>query len=240
MPELSQVKRTLGFARNASGPHSAIAVICDLKDFSQFLNHPDVQEYVPKFLNHIYNALSILFFGGDQYWIREDERDWGPIQAPVHEKFLGDGALYIWTADPRTLDELAAQLANRLWNLQNRFHAVLEQCRDDVPVVALPSKLRFGLARGTVYELTRAESGAKEYIGFCINLASRLQKYCPELAFIASARLGIPGTSLAEYGYKKVVATAIKGFPEEIVIVDRDEFEVRLTAEIRDTLFREL
>jgi class 3 adenylate cyclase len=110
---------------------------------------------------------------------------------------------------------------------------------DRVPVVDLPRKIRFGIARGTVYELRRANSSAREYIGFCINLASRLQKYCPDLAFIASARIGLREDVLAKNGYVRVVAKDIRGFPQEIVIVDKDEYN-GLPSEAREKYFTEL
>ena len=107
-----------------------------------------------------------------------------------------------------------------------------------VPVVEVPRKIRFGLSRGSVYELKKPNTTAREYIGFCINLASRLQSYCPALGFIASAQLMIPDSVLEEYGYQKTVATQIKGFPDELVIVDIDEYE-DLPDELRDDLFKE-
>lgn len=95
------------------------------------------------------------------------------------------------------------------------------------------------MARGTIYELTRASGTNKEYIGFCINLASRLQKYCADLGFILSARLGLPDEFVAKEGYTRVVATKIRGFPEEIVIVDKGEYEA-LPEDLRASLFRDL
>jgi hypothetical protein len=70
----------------------------------------------------------------------------------------------------------------------------------------------------------------------CINLASRLQKYCAGLNFIASARLNMPSSILQKHNYMKVVATNIKGFPKEIVIVDRSEY-AKLDPKVRQDLF---
>ncbi len=239
MAEIDQKRHTLGFKREASPPKDGIALICDLKGFSAFLNQPDVQHYVPAFLNHVFEALSIIFFGGEAYWLKTKPTLRG-LPAPVHEKFLGDGALYIWSLPTPKLDELARLMCNSLWNLQEWFEKrVLARCHEDVPVISLPKQIRFGLARGTVYELQKSETGEKEYIGFCINLASRLQKYCPELAFIASARIGLRDEYLKKNFYTKVVATSLRGFPEEIVIVDQREFAA-LDETTRSGLFRKL
>jgi len=130
-------------------------------------------------------------------------------------------------------------LVNRLWNLKNNFGKILSKCSDEVPVVDLPKKIRFGLAAGSVYKLTYEDSNKEEFIGYCINLASRLQAYCRDLGFIASARIGIPMSILKKHGYIKVVATKLKGFPKEIVIVDELEYK-ELEEKVRTELFEEL
>ena len=151
---------------------------------------------------------------------------------------MGDGAMYLWAAEKSEAftENFIYLLCNRLWNLKTEFNEVVKKSHDQVPVTDVPRRIRFGLARGTIYELKRRNSQQREYIGFCINLASRLQKYCPDLGFIASARIGIPESKLKENGYIKVVAKQIKGFPREIVIVDSDEFE-NLNSDIKSQYF---
>ena len=240
MPKL--LTDTIQFDTKASRPKHALVVIYDISGFSKFFNQPDVQEYVPRFLNNISEVISVIMFGGDRYWESPKEFVWDTFPAPVHEKFLGDGALYIWLP-PGSAKEFPSlfitQLCNSLWNIQNKFKKILRKCAEDIPVYELPQGIRFGLARGTVYELTNRKTREREYIGFCINLASRLQKYCSQLDFIASARIGIPQETLNRYGYIKVIATKIRGFPKEIVIVDKNEYN-KLSEEIRNDLFEPL
>lgn len=239
MPRL--LADTIKFDTKASRLKHAVVVIYDLTGFSKFLNQPDVHEYVPCFLNHISNVISAIIYGGNRYW-ETPHKKWRALPAPVHEKFLGDGALYIWLP-PRNAKEFPpsfiANLCNSLWNIQSDFEKILKACADDIPIYEIPQGIRFGLARGTIYELTNRETREREYIGVCINLASRLQKYCSDLAFIASARIGIPGAKLSRWGYIKVIATKIKGFPKEIVIVDKNEYNA-LPEEIRSDLFESL
>lgn len=128
---------------------------------------------------------------------------------------------------------------NRLWNLKNKFSNVLEHCKDEVPVVDLPNRIRFGLSAGSVYKLTYANSTQTEYIGYPINLASRLQGYCRDLGFIASARINMKEKTLSEHGYLKVIAKNLRGFPKEIVIVDKNEYD-GLDPKIKEELFEEL
>jgi hypothetical protein len=115
----------------------------------------------------------------------------------------------------------------------------VESALDEVPVFEVPQRIRFGLSRGAVYELQKPNTQVREYIGFCINQASRLQSYCPGLGFIASARLMIPKKSLDEHGYLQVVAKKIKGFPNEVVIVDKLEY-LALPKDVREDLFSNL
>lgn len=236
-----RIQRTMRFARTASHPKHAIALIYDLEGFSKFFNQPDVHEYVPRFLNHVSEALNRVFLGGASHWLPKPQ----PMQAllaPVHEKFLGDGMLYLWTppAGETTFTESFPQfLCNRIWNLKGYFGGTIKEAADDIPVVEVPQRIRFGIARDTVYELSTESGRRKEYVGFCINLASRLQNYCPDLGFIASARLGISKATLTAHGYTSVVATQIKGFPREIVNVDKDEY-AGLDDTVRNKLFEKI
>jgi class 3 adenylate cyclase len=231
---------TFGFTR-ASRPRNSIALIYDLEGFSRFFNQPDVQDYIPAFLNYISEAVSICLFGGVAYW--HDNTKYPALSStPIHEKFMGDGGLYIFTP-PQGLVEFKENfpvaLCNRLWNLRKNFDQIIEKCLEEVPVFEIPRRIRFGLARGTVYELNNEADDRSEYIGYCINLASRLQSYCPDLGFIASARLRIPADMVGESGYRKVIATHIKGFSKELVLVDNQEYE-KLDTEVRNSLFQDI
>lgn len=232
---------TIQFDSKASQPRRGIVVVYDLEGFSRFFNQPDVQDYVPVFLNHVSTAISVCLYGGEQYWRDDLEKANVLSITPVHEKFLGDGAMYVWLhseQSPITTD-FARQLCNRLWTLKSNFQNVLTAAADILPVLDVPSRLRFGVAAGTIYELGRQGTAECEYIGFCINLASRLQKYCPDLGFIASARIGLPQAILAEHKYIKVVAKSLKGFPREVVIVDEGEWAA-LGPTQREALFETL
>ena len=242
MPEASAsaIRSTFQFADKASLPKNAIALIFDLEGFTRFFNQPDVQDYVPVFLNHVSREFSAALFGGKASWTEDGESIHRLNLTVAHEKFMGDGGLYVLLPPAGQSDFNLAHLSllcNRLWLLKGEFHKVIDAVLERVPVAELPRKIRFGLSRGTVYELPNADGGPSEYIGFCINLASRLQSYCRDLGFIASARLMIPQEKLAQHGYRKVVATRLKGFSSEIVIVDADEFDA-LDGETKAQLFR--
>jgi class 3 adenylate cyclase len=229
------------FRVTAGAPRHAVALVYDLEGFSKFFNQPDVQHYVPLFLNRINSAMGAIIHGGMPYWQADAKHKMIALPPPVHEKFLGDGALYLWLTESFSEERtsLLVYLCNRLWDLRSQFHALIDAIFDEIPVFDVPRRIRFGLASGTVYELRRNSRRASEYVGFCINLASRLQKYCPELGFIASARLNLPEPLLSELRYVRVIATEIKGFPREIVIVDKSEY-LALDEQVRRSLFAEL
>jgi len=232
---------TFSFTGKASYPRNAVALLYDLEGFSRFFSQPDVQDYVPAFLNHVSAAMGVNLFGGEAYWAHNATID--PLEIEVaHEKFTGDGALYILLPREGATDFPAGtlqHLCNRVWTLKNRFSAVVDKALEMVPVIEVPRKVRFGLSRGSVYELQTQGTKGSEYIGFSINLASRLQKYCPELGFIASARLMLSDREIMRHGFMKVVATQLRGFADEIVVIDSVEYEA-LSEETRNQLFKEL
>jgi class 3 adenylate cyclase len=154
-----------------------VALLYDLEGFTRFFNQPDVQDYVPVFLNHISEAVGINLFGGHAYWAHNAPID--PLEVEVaHEKFMGDGALYILLPPEGAPDfsvTTLQHLCNRLWTLKNRFSEVVNRALEAVPVAEVPKNIRFGLCRGSVYELRSEATQTSEYIGYGINLASRLQ-----------------------------------------------------------------
>ncbi len=229
------------FQPRASAAFDGLALIFDLAEFTKFLNIADAHIFAPRFLNRVIDAVHTEFFGGEAYWLPHQQVCEPLAVEPIHEKFLGDGALYIWRlpADEQAAHDLIADLSVRMWNLQHAFDRILDGCAEDIPVRELPPAIRFGIARGNVYELTAGGEADPEFMGPCINLASRLQKYCPELRFTASARVDLQKSFLTQMSFKKVVATQLRSFPRETVIVDEDEY-ANLPEEIRAEYFADL
>ena len=229
------------FTDQARMARDAFVLVFDLEGFSKFFRQPDVQEYVCRYLNRIFDAVSTCIYGGKNYWLKGQENDLY-FREPSHVKFLGDGALYIWTFRRGERDEMRRDILyfiNGCWNLKDNFSAIVAKCAEDVPVVDLPQRIRFGFASGTVNKLTYKYSQRTEYIGYCINLASRLQSYCRDLGFIASARVRFADKELKEHNYHKVIAKKLSGFPKEVVIVDKAEYE-KLAVPIKKELFEEV
>ena len=153
------------FKPMAKPPFNGVALIFDLEGFSAFFAQPDVQTYVPLFLNRVFDCMHSIVEGGEAYWMPQTER-LNALAPPDHFKFLGDGGLYVWKiGDGGSMPEdMLGTLINRVWNLKSNFHRILAACSDDVPVADLPKRIRFGVARGTFYELTRDRDVTAEYI----------------------------------------------------------------------------
>lgn len=230
------------FQSKASFPIHAIVLLFDLEGFSKFFSQPDVHEYVPKYLNLIIESIETCFKGGTAYWILNkngNPQKYTPLAYPIHSKFLGDGALYILNHNDFGDDKIIT-LLNRLWNLKNNFEHVYKKSIDIVPVVDIPKQIRIGVSAGTVYKLTYQDSKKEEYIGYCINLISRLQSYCREINFVVSGRLNLHQAEIEKNSYIKVVATKLAGFPKEIVLLDKNELKEKISEEKRLELFSEM
>ena len=245
-------KTSVRFKYEDNDQKHGFVMVFDLEGFTQFANQSGVDDYhITEYLNIVFKSIDVCLFGGEPFWAEYDDPTWesfGRIERfakPTQVKFMGDGALYLWTRPFSNSDfklEFILCLMNRLASLKQDFGNVVELCSDEIQAFNVPERLRFGFASGTVYELSGqilAAKSQKEYVGSCINLASRLQNYCPELGFIASARLAIAKSALDKQGYMIVSAKKIRGFQREKVIVIRDEYE-SLSSSTKAELFTEV
>jgi hypothetical protein len=228
------------FKSKASLPFNSISLLFDLEGFSGFFSQPDVHDYITKYLNLIIDAVALTFEGGELYWDRNKKGKTAvaaPLPKPIHKKFLGDGVLYIWKYDDFSQKQII-HLVDRVWNLKNSFSVLCEKAAGLLPVADFPKRIRFGIAAGMVYKITYKNENANEYIGYSINLVSRLQSYSRGIGFIVSNRLKIPDKTILKHGYKKCIAKKIRGFPNEIVIVDTCDYN-RLDPGTRSELFKD-
>src|SRR3989339_974626 len=152
------------FNEEVEGPKMGLAMICDLEGFSGLLAQADVQSYVARFLNRIFKYVNINIYGGTPYWL-DDKSRLPALLKPVHVKFLGDGLLHLWVPPHGCRDfdqDFVTELMNRMWNFKTFFEASIRRCSDDVPLLELPKRIRFGFAKGSVFELTRRDNGHRE------------------------------------------------------------------------------
>lgn len=106
---------------------------------------------------------------------------------PFFFKFLGDGLMILW--DVSNIDLAKKNAAKTLGNIIiSSFEITDNYSNEFLPEVRRrvgnpPAKLRCGIAKGSVYSV--GNGNGQDYVGTCINLASRLQKL-PGITFAFS------------------------------------------------------
>jgi len=211
----------------------AIAAIFDLARFTTFCNQVDPHLVVPKYLSNFLDWLfgeirARLTEGG----YGEDKKLWAEL--PFFTKFLGDGVLLLWSTRGLT-EPLICKIVATLYEIRsayrNDFYPRISKAVDKPPSI-----LRCGIARGRVFSV----GNGNDYIGHCINTASRLQKLSL-LTFCFPHR----GFNVQEYmreDYRRLFvqkSVTIRGVGEnELIWLIKEEFD-RLPEKSRE-LFRSL
>jgi class 3 adenylate cyclase len=198
----------------------AVAAVFDLTGFTSFCNQVDAYLAIPRFLNDFLE----WFFAGIREALTEENdgtRSTFWAELPVLVKFLGDGLLVLWEAHRMTEEQicrLAATLYYVCYSYRQDFYPQMSMIVNKPPRV-----LRCGVARGKVFSV----GNGNDYIGHCINNASRL-------SHLGSITFSFPhrGFRVREYmpeNYARLFipkCIAIKGVGEnEQVWVAREEYE---------------
>ncbi|OGN99717.1 MAG: hypothetical protein A2Y58_01615 [Chloroflexi bacterium RBG_13_51_52] len=197
----------------------AVAAVFDLTGFTAFCNQVDAYLAIPAFLNGFYE----WFFSSIIYGLTDEEGDstyfWADL--PILVKFLGDGLLVVWDAhrmNDAQICRLAATLYNICYAYRQDFYPQINMAVNKPPAV-----LRCGMARGKVFSI----GNGSDYIGHCINSASRLSNLNP-LSFCFPQR-GFPireymSPQYAQLFVPKYVSVRGIGDNEQIWVV-KEEFE---------------
>ncbi len=211
----------LGDVTKKSEPIDSIAVIFDLEGFTSFCGQVDqhlvVPEYLGFFLRWLFSEIAASFA---KEYKPEGVILWGKF--PYFSKFTGDGVLFLW--DTKGLGP--ASLGNIIVNLFRVCTAYVKEFypRIEKEFNKTPMKLRCGIARGEVIAI----GGGKDFVGPCINLASRLQKISG-LSFAFSRRGLDPYQCFSQTWQDKFVSKRVKirGLSDdELVLICKDEYDV--------------
>jgi class 3 adenylate cyclase len=208
----------------------AIVVSFDICRFSDFCNHPETHPFIQRFIAALFSEVDSRFKGLLEKFLTGAEPASGRVSKPDHMKFTGDGALMLWflpdNAESRAT--LCTTVVSAMRHLQAQLHASIPKWEIDWHAPPLPKRIRFGVAAGQVYPLRPVsdvilECEPEEYVGYCMNLAVRLQDHCPEVGFLIHARVmpRLPGLF-------PLMAIGIKGTLSEPVFVFVDDFNVTL------------
>jgi hypothetical protein len=197
----------------------ALAAVFDLEGFTSFCNQIEPHLVVPEFLH---DFLVWLF---DEISIESKQKEtteavvlWN--QFPFFTKFMGDGVLFLWDTTimyNEQIGNVVASLVNITRHYQTNFLPQIKKV-----VAKAPPRLRGGVARGQVISIGNGE----DYVGACINVASRIQKLS-SFSFAFSRR----GFSLEKHFVPstreifQLIRTTIRGLSdEELLYVTKNEF----------------
>lgn len=199
----------------------------DLAGFTKFCNqvdqHLSIHTYLKDFLEWLFNKISAgLTDSNNQKW----------AELPFLSKFHGDGVLFLWDTNGMSrpvVSRILTLLCEVSHAYKTEFLPQISAAVDKAPYV-----LRCGIARGRVFSV----GDGKDYVGHCINIASRLQKVGPVTFCFAQRGFAAMESMPDNYRDRFMLRrTAIRGVgEEELVWILKDEFN-RLPAEHRE-LFR--
>lgn len=200
----------------------ALAAVFDLEGFTSFCNQMEPHLVIPEFLN---DFLKWLFNKTSGEFIKSRTTKkvviWGSL--PFFAKFLGDGILFIW--DTNYGGGLPG-IGNIVTNLRIVCASYVTEFLPSAKkkFVRPPTRLRCGVARGQIVSIGNGE----DFVGPCINLASRLQKLS-QLSFACQRRGFNPEECFSEWDWADelvVKKISIRGIGEdELVIIDKREFQ---------------
>lgn len=197
-----------------------IAAIFDLEGFTDFCSQVDAHLSMPRFLQEFLDWL----FESLAYEFVEKKFSEGTLlytDLPFFAKFTGDGVLFLWDTENMNMRRVC-NVAVLAENICGKYS------RDFVPkakkyLSLVPKGLRCGVACGMVCSVGNGE----DYVGSCINIASRLQKLS-NLRFCFSQRgidleKGMIEKTARSYIVKRV---SIRGIGrDERVLIDKSDFE---------------
>jgi len=199
-------------------------VICaffDLEGFTKFCNQIDSELVIPVFLKEYLD----WFFIQIQKETKSEEFDEGIYtwhNLPIFIKFMGDGLMILWDVSDLKIKGQGNIVISSLYITQNYLKDFFPKIKKRV--VDPPSKLRCGITKGKVYSV----GDENDYVGPCINFASRLQKL-PGITFAFSNRGIYLEEAFGEKWKEKFIVKTIgvRGIGEnELIYILKNEYDI--------------
>jgi hypothetical protein len=159
----------LGNISKESKNIQAIAAVFDLNGFTNFCNQVDPHLCVPEYMN---SFLNWLFYEVKEEFVKKSTSK-GKIlwaELPFFAKFTGDGVLFLWNTQGMNIVNICNVVISLDTICDDYKKVFLPRVKKDF--VEPPSSLRCGIARGSVLSI----GNDSDFVGSCINIASRLQK----------------------------------------------------------------
>ena len=170
----------IGDLSNESVSKSVICAFFDLEGFTKFCTQIDPDLVIPVFLKKYLD----WFFSHIQKTSVKSENPEGVLlwyELPFFIKFMGDGILLLWDISNMNIQAQGNIVISSLYITQNYVNDFFVKIKE---IVTEPPKiLRCGITKGKVYSVGNGE----DFVGPCMNFASRLQKL-PGITFAFSNR----------------------------------------------------
>lgn len=217
----------LQFDSKPTEGRDSIVVSFDLCGFSDFCNQADAYATIPKFISSLFDELGKFQIGSLTAALLGSSMGEKYILQPDFIKFTGDGALMIWFAgtDEGFSEAFCTGLVAAMRKLQEHISERVPQWEKKWRIHSLPKGARFGIAKGLVYPLREQSvvfipGSELDYVGYCINLAVRLQNHCPELGFLIHSPIHPNLPELVE-----LTALEMKGTRDEPVFAFNEDLK---------------
>lgn len=198
----------------------ALAVSFDLSGFSSFCTHPESQHFIKRLISSMFDELNSRFHGSLGSFCQKGT-PYTTIREPDFSKYSGDGALMLWFLPEKVQErrDICTAVVGIMRVFKLHLDDRLRAWKNEWGVPVFPTISRFGFAMGKVLELREPSSvvinfGARDYVGYCINLAVRLQDYRQGASFVIHETVAPEIERL-----KKIKATGMKGVLDENVLV---------------------
>jgi hypothetical protein len=148
---------------------NSLCAIFDLEGFTHFCSQIDPQLAIPIFLDeYIKWFFDTIKQETKQKGFSNGIKVWHRL--PFYAKFMGDGFLFLWNIEntgPISQKNIIQTCSNICCKYIDDFYPAIRKKVSDAP-----KKLRCGIVKGNVYTV----GNGNDFIGPCINNASRLQK----------------------------------------------------------------
>ena len=214
---------------------NVLAAVFDLEGFTAFSAQSDphlsVPSFMDKFVYWVFTSirkLSIERQKANKLYL------FCPL--PFFSKFMGDGVLYLWRIDDSALHSFCrkhrrdarSEALGDIGNIVSVLYDVCRKYRRELyprlakAFVKVPARLRCGIAQGLVCSV----GNGHDFVGPCINIASRLQKLGPLGFCILQKGFEIdvhPATKLKTLFMCK--KAKIRGVGKENIYVLKQEFK---------------
>lgn len=193
---------------------------------------------VPNLIKRVFDTLNELLTETKDEGVLSIRRiklaDDGKLAVPAFNKFTGDGALMGWIREseeqfPQDFCDLVVETMRRF---QKELCERLPIWEKEWLIQKVPKKVRIGITTGIVYGLRVPHAftvlkNPFDYIGYCINLAVRLQSHCPDLGFLVHGNLHPEIQGMQRFTARKLKGTQdepVALFTEDMRNVQPSEF----------------